>query len=74
MATVQAIYGLAGRQTQGFLQSVYDMKGRPLAIGNLEFRNLRPLLAGRPFILRGEFLSESFSNPILKSRIKRECN
>lgn len=29
--------------------------GRLLAIGNLEFRNLRLLLAGRPFILRGEF-------------------
>jgi hypothetical protein len=26
--------------------------GRLLAIGNLEFRNLRLLLAGRPFILR----------------------
>ena len=25
MATVQAIYGLAGRQTQGFLQSVFDV-------------------------------------------------
>src|SRR5215467_7865944 len=28
--------------------------GRLLAIGNLEFCNLRLLLAGRPFILRGE--------------------
>jgi hypothetical protein len=25
MATVQAIYGLAGRQTQGFLQSIFDL-------------------------------------------------
>src|SRR5215468_4753628 len=25
MATVQAIYGLAGRQTQGFLQSVFEL-------------------------------------------------
>ncbi len=28
------------------------MKGRLLAVGNLEFSNLRLLLAGRPFILR----------------------
>src|SRR5499426_2340689 len=25
MATIQAIYGLAGRQTQGFLQSVFEL-------------------------------------------------
>ena len=25
MATVQAVYGLAGRQTQGFLQSVFEL-------------------------------------------------
>ena len=25
MATVQAIYGLAGRQTQGFLQSIFEL-------------------------------------------------
>jgi DDE family transposase len=25
MATVQAIYGLAGRQTQGFLRSVFEL-------------------------------------------------
>jgi hypothetical protein len=25
MATVQAIYGLAGRQTQGFLQAIFEL-------------------------------------------------
>ena len=30
MATVQAIYGLAGRQTQGFLQSLFNLMGLDL--------------------------------------------
>jgi hypothetical protein len=42
--------------------------GRLLAVGNLGFRNFRLLLAGRPFILRGEFLGESFSNPNKRAR------
>src|SRR5215470_6581885 len=32
MATVQAIYGLAGRQTQGFLQSVFELKKIDLTV------------------------------------------
>src|SRR5262245_42850512 len=32
MATVQAIYGLAGRQTQGFLQSVFELMKLDLTV------------------------------------------
>jgi IS5 family transposase len=32
MATVQAIYGLAGRQTQGFLQSVFELMKLDLSV------------------------------------------
>jgi IS5 family transposase len=32
MATIQAIYGLAGRQTQGFLQSVFDLMKLDLTV------------------------------------------
>ena len=32
MATIQAIYGLAGRQTQGFLQSVFELMKLDLTV------------------------------------------
>src|SRR5919106_1563947 len=32
MATIQAIYGLAGRQTQGFLQSVFELMNLDLTV------------------------------------------
>src|SRR5215510_11377905 len=54
MATVQAIYGLAGRQTQGFLQSIFELMNNNCRCDQIEIEEVEAamILASARRLLR----------------------